>query len=97
MDEGDSKTIVHEGTTIALTVSDGGIKANLTIGGETLAVEGFTTTNDELCMRMIDTINGLYDSFPEKRDGSLTYGRAAISSEVLGTYMDLMPNEDLDT
>ena len=67
------------------------------IGGETRAVEGFTTTNDELCMRMIDTINGLYDSFPEKRDGNLTHGRAAISSEVLGTYMDLMPNEDLDT
>ena len=97
MDEGDSKTIEHEGTTIALTVADGRIKANLTIGGETCAVEGFTTTNDELCMRMIDTINGLYDSFPETRDGSLTYGRAAISSEILGTYMDLMPNEDLDT
>ena len=97
MDEGDSTTIVHEGVTIELTHSGGGIRANLTIGGETRAVEDFAATNDQLCMRMMDAINGLYDSFTESRDGSLTYGRAAISSEVLGTYMDLTPKEDLDT
>ena len=97
MDEGDSKTINHEGVKIELTVAGGGIRANLTINGETRPVAGFTATNDVLCTRMLDTINDLYDSFPEQRDGSLTWGRAAISNEVLGVYTDSMPEEDLDT
>ena len=97
MDEGDSKTINHEGVKIELAVAGGGIRANLTINGETRPVAGFTATNDVLCTRMLDTINDLYDSFPEQRDGSLTWGRAAISNEVLGVYTDSMPEEDLDT
>ena len=97
MDEGASKTINHDGVKIELTVADGAIRANLTIGGETRPVAGFAATNDVLCTRMLDTINDLYDSFPEQRQGNLTYGRDAISNAVLGTYMELTPEEDLDT
>ena len=97
MDEGDSKTIMHNDVKVELTFADGGIRASLTISGETRAVDGFATTNDVLCTAMLNTINDLYDSFAEQRDGYLTYGRAALSSEVLGTYMDLTPQEDLDT
>ncbi len=63
MDEGDSKTIEHEGTTIALTFADGRIKANLTIGATT---RKFSATQEDFSKAMNDTVSSPRNSFAAK-------------------------------
>ena len=95
--DGDNATISTESAMVVLTRSEGGISARLTIGGETRTVENIAANHEELCAAMKDTVFALYDSFPEQRDGSLTYGRAAISDTALMTYVELTAKDDLDT
>ena len=95
-EDGASATIVQGDLKIAFKVEYGAIRAKLTFGGKTRRVD-LTITSQDLGQRMTNTINALYNSFTEKRDGNLTYGRAALADEALGTYRDLTPEEDLDT
>ena len=67
------------------------------IEGEAREVENIAANHEELCAAMKDTVFALYDSFPELRDGNQTYGRAALGADALGTYMELTPQEDMDT
>lgn len=96
VEDGDTATVLHNATKIEFVCAGGTISANVTIGDVTRNI-ALNTTQDELCIAMNDTLFALYDSFPEIRDGNTTYGRAALASEALGTYMDSTPDEELDT
>ena len=95
--DGDNSTISTDRVRVVLTRSEGGISARLTIDGETRTVENIAANHEELCAAMKDTVFALYDSFAEQRDGTLTYGRAAFSNTALMTYVELTPQDDMDT
>ena len=95
--DGDTAMVSTDRATVVLTRSGNGISARLTIDGETRNVENIAADHDELCAAMKDTVFALYDSFTELRDGNQTYGRAALGSDALGIYMELTPQDDMDT
>ena len=95
--DGDNSTITTDRVNVVLTRTAGGINARLTIDGETREVENIAANHEELCAAMKDTIFALYDSFAEQRDGTLTYGRAAICHEALMTYAEFVPADGMDT